>query len=322
MRNFELFLEELKSKGQLEFEKNKPLSSVSSIGTGGEAEFFILPNGAYTLCEVLQSAKSLKIPICAVGNSSNIIYSDRGFNGAVICTKNIKGYLLKKNSEGAKIFTGCGVMLPQLCQVALENELSGFEGLSSIPGTVGGALMSNAGAYGQSISDNLQGIFLLTKDCKVTFRRVDRGMFCYRKCYAVNEGEIVIGAVFTLKFGDKAEIIEKMQSCKRKRLLTQPVGVKSVGSFFKRPNIEEASPYFGFSAGKLADICGLKGAYIGGAAVSEKHANFIINTGTASSNDIILLAKLIKDIVFFKTGVRLEREPFLIGKIAYDVEFC
>ncbi len=313
MHGFELFLKEFELKGKLVFEKNKPLSSVSTIGVGGNADFFILPNGVSAMVDVMHEGKKLGVSTVITGNSSNVIYSDLGFRGAVICTKNMNGYRIKKTSDGAKIFAGCGTMLPELSRIALKNGLSGFEGLSSIPGTVGGAVISNAGAYGQSISDNLKGVFLLTDECRLSFRRVEKTMFSYRECRAVKSEETVVGAVFELKYGEKNKIAEKIKYCRDMRQKTQPIGEKSVGSFFKRPNISKDSPYFGLSAGELIERCGLKGLSVGGARVSEKHGNFIINVGAASAHDIIMLAEAVGKTVFLKIGVSLVKEPFLLG---------
>ncbi len=231
MRIFELFSEELKSKGQLVFEKNKPLCAVSSIGVGGEAEVFICPNGVNALCEVLCKAKTRGIPVTVVGNSSNIIYSDSGLRGVVICTKNMRGYRVKNTENGALVFAGGGLMLPELSRICFENGLSGFEGICSVPGTVGGAVMSNAGAYGQCISDDLRGIFILTETGELTFRRTDKSMFSYRSCFAVNKGEIVVGAVFMLRRGDETDIAKRMEYCREMRKKHSRRGLKAWGAF-------------------------------------------------------------------------------------------
>ncbi len=313
MREFELFIENLKALGQIELELKKPLSSVSTIGVGGIADFFIMPNGARAMCEVVKKAKERKIPVFAVGNSSNVIYPDEGVRGAVICTKNMSGFRVKSIPNGARIFVGAGLMLPQLCKIAFESSLSGFEGLCSVPGTVGGAIISNAGAYGYSVSDYLIGIFLLNGEGRLTFRRVKKNDFAYRECRAVKHGEMVLGAVFLLKKADKKGIFEKMQSFREMRRQSQPVGVKSVGSFFKRPTEL-------ISAGELIDRCGLKGFSVGGAMVSQKHANFIVNASGASAKDVIELARKVRKNVFSKTGIMLEPEPVFVGKIGENGE--
>ncbi len=292
---------------------SKPLSSVSSIGVGGAAEFFVLPHGVGAFIEAVSETKRLGLPVTVVGASSNIIYSDAGFHGAVICTRKLNKLAFSARNGSVRVSAECGVMLPMLSAITAKRGLSGFEWLCSIPGTVGGAVMSNAGAFGQEISDFIYGMFILTLDGKVIFRRVEKSMFSYRKCNALHTGETVLNVLFSLKSGDRAEIAERMRAYREKRRATQPTDARSVGSYFKRPEIPEGSPFYGRSAGELIDLCGLKGTCIGGASISQKHANFIINDGGASADDILKLAEIVKTKVLNVTGITLWEEPFFVG---------
>ncbi len=303
------YLDDLQKDGKLVFERSKPLSSISTIGVGGEADLFVLPKSSNVLSEIFGKFTENKVIWRVVGNSSNIIYPDEGLSGVTICTKKLKKICISEHKGKAKITAKCGAMLPSLCNLAFENSVSGFEGLCSIPGTVGGAVMSNAGAYGCEISDCISALKVLTREGCVIHREADSSCFSYRECRAVFPGETVLSAEFTAPFDDKNKIAERMSLCRKKRAESQPICKKSVGSFFKRPCLTENSSYFGYSAGKLIDMCGLKGLCVGDAIVSEKHANFILNTGLAKAYDIISLAEQIKKTVFENTGVMLEYEP-------------
>ncbi len=313
MYDFEQFLINLKENRELEFEISKPLSSVSAMGVGGEADFFILPRSLKVLAEVLTEARQLCVPYVIVGNSSNIIYSDKGFKGSVISTRLLDKIIYSERGDSVRLCCETGVMLPRLSELASELGCTGFEGLCSIPGTVGGAVMSNAGAFGQEISDCIYGMFILMLDGRICFRRADKSGFSYRKCNILSDGDTVLSVMFSVKHGEKENILNKMKETRQKRRDTQPVGIRSAGSFFKRPNVSEASPYFRMSAGELIDRCGLKGLRLGGAEVSKKHANFIVNREGATSDDVLRLAELIKKTVFEKTGVMLCEETVFVS---------
>ncbi len=312
MLSFFHFLIESQKRRELDFEILKPLSSISTMGVGGKADFFILPKSAASLISIITEAELCGLPYTVVGNSSNVIYSDEGYKGVVIGTKYIDKITLSERLGRVRLSVGAGAMLPRLAAFAAGHALTGFEGLCSIPGTVGGAVISNAGAFGQEISDGIYGIFLLTHDKKLVFRRTSKSMFSYRKCNAVTNGETVLSVLFALEKGDKNEIAQRMELFRQKRRESQPTGVKSAGSYFKRPDIPKGASYFGMSAGELIDMCGLKGLRIGGATVSEKHANFIINDGKASAYDVKMLADTVKQEVYKRTGVVLCEEAISI----------
>lgn len=314
MNKFSLFLKDAQNKGILNYTENTPLSSVSSMGTGGKATFFVTPNTATALIDTVRSAESSGIYYTVIGNATNLLFSDLGFHGAVISTKRINTLCL----NNGLIFAECGTPLPRLSHFALENAFSGFEGLVSIPATVGGALVSNAGAFGNEISDNLVSFSVyLPKTDAVEERTPKDFPFSYRKSHATDGGGIILSACFSKNNGDRGEISAKMVQNRERRRRSQPTGVKSVGSFFKKPdyigiNKDVSTMYYGKSAGELIELCGLKGKTVGGAAVSEKHAGFIINKNSATTNDVKKLACEVKLTVLQKTGVILTEECVIV----------
>ncbi len=317
------FLKEMQNKGRLKFYENHPLSLVSTFGIGGKARVFVLPYDitAFTDTVVMASAFGR---YAVIGNASNMLFDDCGFNGTVISTvklRNIRelnptkkrgeGYL-QLLAEGKTAFCAlCGTTLPAICAYALKNELSGFEGLCSIPATVGGAVCLNAGAYGDEISDNLLAyeVFVASEN-KVVLKIADKSAFSHRKGAIAPTGEIVLSAYFAAERGEQSAIKAKIEKNKALRAELQPIGSRSAGSYFKRPP-ENAGRgiYRGKSAGQLIDMCGLKGLTVGGAQVSPKHGNFLINAaGNATAKDVIRLAKQVKSKVYAKTGVHLCEE--------------
>jgi UDP-N-acetylmuramate dehydrogenase len=277
----------------------------------------VLPKSIEALISVIKKAESLGIGYAVIGNATNIIFSDSGFDGAIISTRLIN----RINMQSKNIICAeCGATLPRLSYFAAENSFGGFEGLCSIPATVGGAISLNAGAFGNEISDRLISfkVYIPRKD-RVEIRDTLKYQFSYRKSRATDGGAIILSALFEAIPADKSEILQRISKNKEKRRLSQPTGVKSVGSYFKKPDYsvqKDVSPlYYGKSAGELIELCGLKGFSVGGASVSQKHANFLINTdGKASSDDIFLLAETVKRVVLERTGVKLfeeaERLPF------------
>lgn len=298
---FEQYLKDAQSKGRLNYVKDRPLSAVSTFGIGGKAAFFVVPTDIPSVKEVLRVLYELKERYLVIGNASNLLFSDCGFEGAVISTKS----LCSLSEENGVITAECGVMLPILCNYAAKNGLSGFEGLCSVPATVGGALRMNAGAFGCEISDKVVSISVYSPESNKTVTKIkDECGFSYRHSVAAGENEIILEARFIPETGKTADIIAKMDINRQARLKSQPSG-KSAGSYFKKPNAQK-------SAGELIELCGLKGKRIGGAAVSEKHGNFIINEGSARAKDVLALAKLVKETVFQKTGIPLSEEVLYI----------
>lgn len=280
------------------------------MGTGGEASFYVTPFNTDALIETVDAAEKCGLYYTVIGNATNLIFSDEGFDGAVISTKRLSAVAV----DGRLLHAECGSSLPALSATALSRSLTGLEGLVSIPGSVGGALVSNAGAFGNEISDGLLYFSVyLPKTGVFEIRTPRTHPFSYRKSHATDGGAIILSATFSLTLSDKTEIAEKMRKNVEKRRLSQPIGVKSVGSFFKKPDYADPSrsaypEYSGKSAGELIDLCGLKGKRIGDAAVSEKHAGFLVNLGKAKAEDILRLAAEVKAEVLQRTGVTLTEE--------------
>jgi UDP-N-acetylmuramate dehydrogenase len=317
------FLKEMQNKGSLNYYENHPLSLVSTFGIGGEAGVFVRVKEKDALCELINFLCGL-VPYKVIGCASNLLFSDLGFNGAVISTKALNFCSLSDTSRTPTdtavfdtfnvkkvIFADCGCALSRLCEVARDNGISGFEGLCSIPATVGGAVINNAGAFGCEIADTLLACEVYYPELgKKLLRPIASGDLSYRKSRLKDEGGIILSAYFAARDGERSLIVEKMQKNKALRAFLQPQGVRSAGSFFKRPTpFEGYIGYRGKSAGELIDLCSLKGLTVGGASVSEKHANFIVNaSGKATAEDVFALKETIKREVFEKTGVLLSEE--------------
>lgn len=299
---FEQYLKDAQSKGSLKYAKDRPLSAVSTFGIGGNAAFFVVPNNIPSAKEILSILYELKERYIVVGNASNLLFSDQGFDGAVISTKS----LCSLSEENGMLTADCGVMLPRLSSYCAEKGYTGFEGLCSIPATAGGAIRMNAGAFGCEISDRLVSVSVYSPESnKTVTKSKEECGFSYRHSAVADENEIILEARFIPETGKTADILAKIDINRQKRAKNQPTGVRSAGSYFKKPNAEK-------SAGELIELCGLKGKRIGGAAVSEKHGNFIINEKSARAKDVLALAKLVKETVFQKTGVILSEEVLYI----------
>ena len=280
---------------------NSPMSRQTTFKAGGNADIITFPTNVNALINVLKTAQAASIPYIILGNGSNILVSDDGIRGIVI-----KMTALSSNIEVNDTTISCsaGTPLSKLCTTALDNGLTGLEFAYGIPGSVGGAVYMNAGAYDGEIKDVLTSVNHINPDfCEETFS-ADKLKLSYRSSfYSKNNNYIITKATFELKHGNKTEIKAKMDELMARRKDKQPLDFPSAGSTFKRPK--------GYFAGALIEQCGLKGYTIGGAQVSEKHAGFVINkNGTAS--DILALINYIKTTVKEKTGVDLEPEVKII----------
>ena len=292
------------SDADINFLENENLSRYSSFKIGGAADFVALPDTAEKLQIAIRAAKAFDISYEVVGNGSNILFSDNGYRGMIVVTKNIRQMTF---SEEGRVICGCGAMLPTLSASACERSLSGLEFACGIPGSVGGAVLMNAGAHGGQISDCLRSsiAYDAEKDAVVTLDGKDH-FFSYRhSVYSDNRALVCLGAEFELSLSDKEKISEKMRENTEKRKNSQPLSKPSAGSFFKRPE--------GYFAAKLIDDCGLKGYIVGNAAVSEKHAGFIVNLGGATADEVLYLAEQVAEKVYDEFGVKLEREVRYIG---------
>lgn len=297
-------LEKIISKDKIK--QNEPMKEHTSLKIGGPAEIFVRVSSVEELKEILKLCKTNKIPLTIVGNGSNILVLDKGIKGIVIKT-NLKEIKIKnKENENIEITVDDGVQLGFLAQKLLKEEITGFEELSGIPGTIGGAIVMNAGAHGKEMKDIVTEITAIDYSGNIHIFTNEEAKFEYRNSiFSIGE-YIILQVKLLLKKGNKEEIKLKMNEYAQYRKEKQPIKYPSAGSTFKRGT--------DFVTAKLIDEAGLKGYSIGGAKVSEKHAGFIINTGNATAKDIIELVKYVQDKVYEKFGKKIELEIKILGK--------
>ena len=280
---------------------DSPMSRQTSFKAGGNAAVIAFPATVDALTNILTQAKKADIPCLVMGNGSNILVRDEGIDGVVIKMTSLTSDI---QVCGTTIKCAAGVSLAKLCTAALENGLTGLEFAYGIPGSVGGAVYMNAGAYGGEMKDVLSSVTHISPDMNTeTYdaEKLDLGYRC--SFYSKHADYIITEAEFSLEYGDKSEIKAKMDELMGRRKDKQPLEYPSAGSTFKRPE--------GYFAGALIEQCNLKGYSIGGAQVSEKHAGFVINkNGTAG--DILALIEYVKKTVRDNTGVELEPEVKII----------
>ena len=282
---------------------NVPLKEHTSFKIGGVADLFVCPNNLMELLNVLRILKENNVSYFLFGAGSNLLISDKGVRGAVIKLGDGFDYAHAKDDY---ILAGAGVSLATLATVAKNAELCGLEFASGIPGSLGGALFMNAGAYGGEMKDVVTEVSFVDKDGIVKTISCEECDFGYRKSVFSSGDKIIISAKITLKKGNKEEISKTMRELNAKRKEKQPLEYPSAGSTFKRPE--------GHFAGSLIEQSGLKGYSIGGAQVSEKHAGFVINTGNATAHDVCELIEYVQKVVFEKFSVRLEPEVRITGE--------
>ncbi len=277
--------------------RNEPMSAHCTFRTGGNAAIFAEPSGEGETARLISSLLEMGVPYFVVGRGSNLLVSDEGYGGVII---SIGKRMSDIRTNGNRIYAAAGASLSAAAAEALANSLSGMEFASGIPGTVGGAVYMNAGAYGGEIKDIIVSArYIDTDGCikEISAAELDFG---YRHSVFCENGGIVTSAVFELKHADPSGIKARMAEFNARRREKQPLEYPSAGSTFKRPE--------GYFAGKLIQDAGLRGFSIGGAAVSDKHCGFVINKGGATSADIMALIEHIQKTVFEKSGVMLEPE--------------
>lgn len=277
---------------------NEPLAKYSSFRTGGKAANIIFPESTEEFVTALRENPGAAV----LGNLSNTLVLDGGIDGTVIITTKLNSVSVNGNTVTA----AAGASLTSVAVAARDASLAGCEFLYGIPGTVGGGVFMNAGAYGGEIADIIENAVVFTPDGKVATLSKDDLDLGYRTSKLQSTRYILLSAAFSLRSGNKEVISSAMDDLMNRRMTTQPLDKPSCGSTFKRPA--------GNFAGKLISDCGLKGMSVGGAQVSEKHAGFIVNSGGATSRDILDLVQLVKKTVFEKTGVLLEEEIRIIGR--------
>lgn len=277
----------------------EPMSKYTSFRIGGPADFYLEPADKDDVIRIIAYLEEQGIPFMMIGKGSNLLVSDEGIRGAVI---NLETGLGSLRAEGNTVYVDAGVTLVRFVDFCIQRGLKGVEMLAGIPGTIGGAIVMNAGAYGGEISNYLVDVEILRKGTVRRWKREELG-FSYR--HSELQGGIVLTAAFGLPAGDKAEIMSIRRDLILKRNRAQPVNMPNSGSMFKNPP--------GAFAAKLIEDAGLKGTRRGGAQISEKHANFIVNHGTAKARDVLALITAARDTVREKFGISLELEVKLIG---------
>jgi UDP-N-acetylmuramate dehydrogenase len=280
---------------------NEALSKHTSFKIGGPCAAMALPSDADTLVHVVELVREYAIPYFLMGNGTNLLCPDEGYAGVVIKTTGINSVCV----DGNEIIAECGASLAKTAVAALDASLAGLEFAHGIPGSVGGGVVMNAGAYGGEIAGVAVRTKYLTAGGQIKEVTGEAHGFGYRKSIFSSGTDIVLQSAFRLKKGDAVCIKGKMAEISAKRRSTQPLDLPSAGSVFKRPA--------GLYAGKLIEDCGLKGYKIGGAQVSEKHSGFIVNTGGATAHDVLELISYIKERVYGRFGVELECEIKVIS---------
>ena len=281
---------------------DEPMARHTTFRIGGAADIMLLAAGPDEIVRARKDAEARGVPVFVMGNGSNLLVRDGGIRGLVILIgEDMSGITFEGNTVTAQ----AGAPLSRLCREAMERGLGGLVPLSGIPGSVGGAVAMNAGAYGGQISDTLKRALVI---CGNETRWLDAGELAlsYRDSLILRRGWIAAAAEFALVPGDRDALQAETAELAQRRRDKQPLTLPSAGSVFKRPE--------GHFAGALIEGAGLKGCAIGGARVSEKHAGFIVNTGGATARDVLSLIEKIQDIVFDLSGVRLEPEVRVVGE--------
>lgn len=293
-------MEQLKQQllaAKIAYCENEPLAAHCTFKIGGAAQLLVQPQTEQQLCDAIRLCRETATRYYLLGNGSNILFADEGYSGAVIDVSALKVEIQVRESC---ISANAGVRLSTLCKVALEHGMTGLEFAYGIPGTVGGAVYMNAGAYGGEMKDVLTTVRFLTAEGRieeVSAQELDLG---YRHSIFEENGGCILSAVFALEKGNPDQIRAKMDELMARRVDKQPLDKPSAGSTFKRPA--------GAFAAALIDQCGLRGYRHGGAAVSEKHCGFVVNLGGATCADVLALCEEVRTIVREKTGYDLEKE--------------
>ena len=298
----EIFEKFLKEKG-IAYKENEPLAKHTSIKIGGPASLMVFPTKEEELMEIAKNATELDIPWYVIGGGSNLLCADEGYSGVVINLRSMKGIAEGSFAQGATLSLEVlsGTMVGEVLSFARRKGYSGLEFLAGVPATVGGAVRMNAGAYGRSFSMLVRRVKLL-KEGKIEDYEPKDGDWTYR---SFRKEGIVVSVTLELAKANPEEIEKNLKDIYFKRKASQPLAEKTFGSAFKNPPC--------CYAGKLIEDCGLKGYRIGGAKVSERHANFIVNLGTATAKDVLALLREVQKRVWNRFGIMLEPEVKFLG---------
>lgn len=281
----------------------EPMSRHTTFRIGGPADLFLVPKSGVETAAVLRVCREENIPYFILGNGSNLLVSDKGYRGVVVQLYRGFGEIKVRDD---KIYAQAGALLSGIASAAREASLTGFEFAGGIPGTLGGAVVMNAGAYGGEMKDVLEEVTVLTPEGEILTMQAKQLHMGYRTSAVKENGYVVLEAVISLEKGKQEAIRSRMQELAGMRSSKQPLSYPSAGSTFKRPE--------GYFAGKLIMDSGLRGYQVGGAQVSEKHCGFVINTGNATAQDVRQLMADVQRIVKEKFGVTLEPEVKFLGE--------
>ena len=297
------FVNELyKIAGKSNIRVQEPMSAHTTFRIGGPAQYFVMPETVEEIGQLILLCRAEQVPYFLLGQGSNLLVSDAGIEGLVI---QLHDKFSDYQIDGHRVVAQAGVMLSRLGNAAKESGLSGFEFAAGIPGTLGGAIVMNAGAYGGEMKDIVTSVRLLDTDGNLIEKSCEEMDFSYRHSLVQDKHYIVVGAVLSLQKGERSVIEARMAELALARRSKQPLEYPSAGSTFKRPE--------GYFAGKLIMDAGLRGYRVGDAEVSEKHCGFVINRGEATAADVIQLMQDVKDKVFETFQVELELEVRLVG---------
>ena len=281
---------------------NEPMAAHTSFHIGGPADVYLVPADDVQLAQTVRLLQELDVPVTLLGNGSNVLVADEGIPGAVLRLEDKPAKITFTEAADGTVLAevSAGTSLSGFAREACDRGLADMEYATGIPGTVGGGIVMNAGAYGGEIKDSLREVRVLTKDGTIETIQAEELQLSYRYSRIPERGDIVLGAVFALQKGDREAIRAKVLELSARRREKQPLEFPSAGSTFKRPA--------GYFAGKLIEDAGLKGYTVGGAQVSVKHSGFVINRGNATCEDVKTLIRDVQRIVFDRFGVALEPE--------------
>lgn len=281
---------------------NEPMSRHTTFGIGGPADCFVVPETAGELQRVVETVTAAGVPFFILGGGANLLVRDKGVRGVVIYT----GRLQSIRCEGNRLHVSAGVSTAKAARAAMEYGLSGMEFASGIPGSMGGAVYMNAGAYNGEMAEIVLSVLSCNREGKMTVHDRSELNYAYRHSLFMENGEIIVEATVELAPGNMQEIASMMEDFNERRRTKQPLDKKSAGSTFKRPT--------GHFVGKMIEELGLKGFSVGDAKISTKHAGFLINDGHASCSDMLLLIETVKRRVFERYGVELTTEVQIVGE--------
>lgn len=287
--------------GKEYIKEDEPMSAHTTFRCGGNTKLYITPGSIDELISVIKILRECDYPYYVIGNGSNLLVRDEGYNGAIV---EVDSRISNINVIGEEIVADAGAKLSLVAKAAMENDLAGFEFAHGIPGNIGGAVAMNAGAYGGEMKDVIVWVKAIDREGNIQTISVSDLELGYRTSKIAKEGMIVLQVRLKLELGNMGEIAEIMSLLMSKRKASQPLEYPSAGSTFKRPE--------GYFAGKLIQDAGLKGCRVGGAMVSEKHSGFVINYDNATATDVLAVIKKVQDTVKKEFGVDLETEVKII----------